>query len=227
MQKLSLTKRPAKIGKSINTRTEMHGKEEVPAHDIPVSGLIIDHNELNLLCGCDSAYNALYMAGDGNLVVPRFSAFAPFVVLHKFIGAKVKIGTPAEDIEFSSAGLKDIVVEAKTGGHSEIHFKLQVTSKNKHLDVPGLLNAAVTISIRSAELEVKNEQQPELPMDHNAKTPEQIAAAQDDEAQALSEAGIPPDGVDPLDLADETESKIGRQIRRSEVKGRREAKRKK
>ncbi len=36
MQKFSLTKRPAETGGSINTRTEMHGKEKVPAHDIKI-----------------------------------------------------------------------------------------------------------------------------------------------------------------------------------------------
>ena len=34
---LSLNKRPARIGPSINTPTEKHGEEDVPACDIPIS----------------------------------------------------------------------------------------------------------------------------------------------------------------------------------------------
>jgi hypothetical protein len=39
---MNLTKRPAQIGPSINTRTEKHGEENVPGVDIQVSGLMLD-----------------------------------------------------------------------------------------------------------------------------------------------------------------------------------------
>ena len=42
MQTLSLTKRPAKIGPSINTRTQRHGDDDVPATDIPLSGILVE-----------------------------------------------------------------------------------------------------------------------------------------------------------------------------------------
>jgi hypothetical protein len=124
MQKFSLTKRPAETGGSINTRTEMHGKEKVPGHDIKVGKVIVSGPELIALTGCETAYDALYMTDESGLVVPRFICFAPLVLLHKFIGAAVQLWTPESDHKFSGASLKDITFELKTGGNTEIAFKL-------------------------------------------------------------------------------------------------------
>jgi hypothetical protein len=188
MQKFSLTKRPAETGGSINTRTEMHGKEKVPAHDIKVGGLIIDGEELVALTGCETAYDALYMTDESGLVVPRFICFAPLVLLHKFIGAAVQLWTPVGDHKFSGASLKDITLELKTGGNTEIGFKLQVTSEKEHLDVPGLLNQPVQIAIRSAELDAKREDEPELPLGHSEHTPEELNEAIEEEEDATASA---------------------------------------
>ncbi len=188
MQKFSLTKRPAETGGSINTRTEMHGKEKVPAHDIKIGKLIIDGQELIALTGCPTAYDALYMTDETGLVVPRFICFSPLVLLHKFIGAAVQLWGPAADHKFSGASLKDITLELKTGGHTEIGFKLQVTSEKEHLDVPGLLNQPVQIAIRSAELDAKREDEPELPLQHSEHSPEELAAAEREEEEATTSA---------------------------------------
>jgi hypothetical protein len=189
MQKFSLTKRPAETGGSINTRTEMHGKEKVPAHDIKIFGLLIAGPELIDLTGCATAYDADYITDESGLVVPRYNCYAPRLLLHKFIGAAVQIWTPGGDLKFSGASLKDITTQEKTGGNTEIAFKLQVTSEREHLDVPGLLNQKIHIAIRSAELDAKPpENQPELPMQHSEHTPEEIAAAKREEEEATTSA---------------------------------------
>lgn len=216
MQKFSLTKRPAETGGSINTRTEMHGKEKVPAHDIKIGKVIVSGEELVALTGCATAYDALYVTDETGLVVPRFICFAPLVLLHKFIGAAVQLWTPESDHRFSGASLKDITLECKTGGNTEIGFKLQVTSEKEHLDVPGLLNQSVHISIRSAELDAKKEDEPELPLDHRQRSPEELGAAIDDEAAALREQGISTGSPD----IDETMSRTGRAIERAARKKR-------
>jgi len=74
MLKLTLTKRPGKIGKAINTRTEMHGTEEVPGLDIPVGGILINVEELRLLCDEPTADVAFFKNSEGGILVPRIGA---------------------------------------------------------------------------------------------------------------------------------------------------------
>lgn len=211
MQTFSLTKRPADTGGSINTRTEMHGKEQVPAHDIKVSGVIIDGPELVALTGCPSAYDALYMTNEEGLIVPRFICFAPLKLLHKFTGAGVQLWLPTGDYRFPGSSLKDIEAEGKTGGHTEISFKLQVTEKNgEHLDVSSVLNQKIHIAIRSAELDLKRDEEPELPLGHTEHTPEELEQAERDEDEATRQATG----------SDETLSRTGRKIQRARRKSR-------
>lgn len=57
---LTITPRPCQLGTSINTRTEMHGDESVPACDIPLVGITLDAEELGALLGDPTAHRALY-----------------------------------------------------------------------------------------------------------------------------------------------------------------------
>ena len=122
MSTLSLTKRPATIGGSINTRTERHGEDKVPGLDIPLAGILINGAELASLIDCPTAYDALYLADEALGVVPRFNAFGDLAVLHKFSNATVKL----DKTTFSPAKLKSIRLAPQTGGLTEISFTLQV-----------------------------------------------------------------------------------------------------
>ena len=52
---MKLKKRVAKIGPSINTRTEKHGEENVPAIDIPLSSIMLTGKELGRLLRQETA----------------------------------------------------------------------------------------------------------------------------------------------------------------------------
>ncbi len=65
--------------------------------------------------------------------------------------------------------------------------------------MPGLLNQSIHIAIRSAELDAKREDEPELPLQHSEHSPEELAAAEREEEEA-------------------TESAIGRKIGRASRK---------
>lgn len=166
MLKLSLTKRPAKIGKSINTRTEMHGEEEVPGLDIPMTGILINAEELALLTDCATAHEGLYIQDAALGVVPRIASLEPLHIGHKFENASVRItGSSIENETFANCKIKSIKLEPQTGGLTLVSFTLQVNPENG-MDVPKLLNAKISIAIKAAELETDSDDQPDLPLDH-------------------------------------------------------------
>jgi hypothetical protein len=188
MLKLTLTKRPAKIGKSINTRTEMHGTDEVPGLDIPITGILINEEELALLCDEPTAHAGLYKK-DGSLgVVPRIAAFTELAIDHKFENATVRMtGSSIEAATFSGAKIKSIKLGLQPGGLTLVHFTLQVNPENG-IDVPKLLNAKISIGIKSAELEEDGAgEEPELPLEHS--TPEVLDAMREEEEATASAMG--------------------------------------
>lgn len=185
MLKFSLTKRSAKIGKSINTRTEMHGEEEVPGMDIPIAGILINAAELALLTDCATAYDGLFVENEALGVVPRLSSLETLHIGHKFENATVRMtGSSIENETFANCKIKSIKLEPQTGGLTLVSFTLQVNPENG-IDVPKLLNAKISIAIKAAELESEADDEPELPLDH---THEEIADAEAEEAEATEEA---------------------------------------
>jgi hypothetical protein len=199
MLKISLTKRPAKIGKSVNTRTEMHGTDEVPGLDIPVAGMLVNAEELGLVCDDPETHERWYRKDKELGVIPAFPGVEVIHIDHKFENASVNMTGPSiEKAAFGNAKIKSIRFARQIGGLTMMSFTLQVNPENG-IDVPKLLNAKISIGIKSAELEVESEDEPELPLEHSQ---EEIDAAEAEEEEA-------------------TESAIGRKIRHSEVKRKR------
>lgn len=165
MQKLSLTKRPAKIGKSVNTRTEMHGEDEVPGQDIPLSGIVLNAEELAIVTDEETAATGFFKM-DGDQYVPRIAAIDPQTLSHKFERATVKMsggGLPVTN--YRNAKVKGIVLEPQTGGMTLMSCTLQVNPENGNPSAQELINKKISISIK-AELEEEEAGDPELPLDH-------------------------------------------------------------
>jgi hypothetical protein len=201
MQKLSLTKRPAKIGKNVNTRTEMHGEEEIPAQDIPLSGIVLNNLELADVCDEETAGTGFFKM-DGDQYVPRIAASDPTTLSHKFTGASVKIsggGLPATT--YHNAKIKGIVLEAQTGGMVLMSCTLQVNPEDGDPSGQQLINKKISITIK-AELETVKDDEPELPLDH----------------QDSAGDGVPLDGLTGSPDIDETMSRTGRRIQASAKK---------
>ncbi len=215
MLKLTLTKRPGKIGKAINTRTEMHGTEEVPGLDIPVGGILISQEELCLLCDEPTAGDGFFKYQEGQLV-PRVQALTLQRLDHKFENAIVRItGSAIESVTFEGAKIKDIGLTPQTGGMTLMQCKLQVNPP-AHFDVPAFLNAKISIGIKSAELEQDPADEPELPMDHS-QGEDEIGDALREEDKATRAATGSHD-------IDETLSRTGRAIGRAAAKKSRQKK---
>ncbi len=205
MQKLSLTKRPAKIGKSVNTRTEMHGKDEVPGQDIPLFGIVLNVEELCAVTDEETAGTGFFKM-DGDQYVPRILALDPQTLGHKFANATVKLsggGLPVTT--YKNAKIKGIVLEPQTGGMTLMSCTLQVNPDNGDPSAQQLINAKISVTIK-AELEEEEEEDPELPLDHQG-------SAGDGES-------VPLEGLMPTnpDVEETRMSRTGRKIQASAKK---------
>lgn len=200
MQKLNLTKRPAKIGKSVNTRTEMHGKDEVPGQDIPLFGIVLNVEELCAVTDEDSAGTAFFKM-DGDQYVPRILALDPQTLSHKFANATVKMSGGVPVTTYKNAKIKSIALEPQTGGMTLMSCTLQVNPENGNPSAQELINAKISVTIK-AELELEEEEaaDPELPLDHQESA---------GEAVPLDNLGAPP--VNP-DIEETRLSRTGRRI---------------
>ena len=202
MQKLSLTKRPAKIGKSVNTRTEMHGKEEVAGQDIPLTGIFLTAEELCAITDEESAGVGFFKM-EGDAYVPRFLAVSRIPIDHKFENATVKISGGVPVTTYKNGKIKSIWLAPVAGGLTEMSCTLQVNPENGAPSAQQLINAKVSITIK-AELEEEEAPDPELPLEHGT--------------QGEDGEGVPLDGLTGNPDIDETMSATGRKIQASAKK---------
>ena len=168
---MNLTKRPAQIGPSINTRTEKLGEENVPGVDIPVSGLMLDKPELNALLQDVDAHDALYTDSRGKQLEPRFQTIDALALTDKFVGAKVTITSvdgETENLILKPAKIRKIRLEPQVGGLTLMSCTIQGNPPD-HADMLALLNAKCRVSILNASLDMKSAEEPELPLDHKGQ----------------------------------------------------------
>ena len=93
-------------------------------------------------------------------------AIETYYLDHKFENATVRMtGSSIEAATFGNAKIKGIKLQPQTGGLTMVAFTLQVNPENG-IDVPKLLNAKISIGIKSAELETEADDEPELPLEH-------------------------------------------------------------
>lgn len=196
MQKLQLTKRPAKIGKSVNTRTEMHGQDEVPGQDIPISGIILSIEELRAVTDEESAGEGLFKM-EGDQYVPRFMNLGPLAISHKFENATIKFSGGVRPVTYKNGKIKSIYLTPVGGAMTEMSCTLQVNPQNGDPSAQELINAKVSVALK-AELEEEEAEDPELPLEH----------------QGSAGDGVPLEGLGdaPSTDNDETVSRTGRRI---------------
>jgi hypothetical protein len=166
--KFTFSKRPAQIGPSINTRTEKHGEENVPGVDIPVSGIFLTKEEINILLQDEDAYDALYTDTRSKQLEPRFMTIEPIRLSDKFTGARVTIAVNGEDLVLKPAKISKISLAPQVGGLTLMSCTVQ-GNPSDHTDVLALLNLKCRIQILGAALEEPAPAEPELPLDHEGQ----------------------------------------------------------
>lgn len=175
---MNITARACQLGASINTRTERHGDEDVPACDIPLAGLMLNEDEVIALVGNEECAHAFFREGaEGD--VPALPELHPFYLAAKLEGAKVTIAivpagkTEAVELELPGCKLKGIALTPLAGGFTETACRVQYAGD----DVPEVvgkllrfLNAHVSVEITDAEAEdAADSGQQDLPINRVAK----------------------------------------------------------
>lgn len=170
---LNLKKRPCKIGLGINTRTEKHGDDDVPACDIPLEGVMLEAKELDALLG-DGAHKALFAsAGKGSVDEPRLRQLKPLKLKDKFeeCAATIFVGMDdAGEVEIENAKLANITLEPQVGGLTAMSLKVQCTPPSDSLGrLFAFLNHDVDAKLSfGKKAEGKSDKQPELPIGDEA-----------------------------------------------------------
>lgn len=226
MQKLSISRRRGDIGGSIVNRTQMHGKKEkVPAISVPIGGIILTPEEFCALMQDPHAYEAFFTDERSQVMEPRFPGMDPITISDKFEGAKATIKPEDADeaVVLKPATIGSIVI-TPLGGQPVM--KCMVSGvPDVHLQTLTLLNKRCTVSILNGALADRDEKQKDLPLAGGGPNVDDggADAAPDDAGDAAADAPTLAQAKAEEDAA--TESAIGRQIRKSEARKRRQSKR--
>lgn len=127
---LSLSNRPCRIGSSINTRTEKHGDEDVTALDIPLSDILLEAVELNILLQEPHAAQVLFNAPPGKLAEPVFTSIKSLRLKDKIEGASVVISlNSTTDVKLSDCKISKVTLDPQVGGLTAMSVQVQCTPK--------------------------------------------------------------------------------------------------
>lgn len=120
---LKIARRTAKIGPSINTRTERHGEDDVTALDIPLREITLAPAGLEeLLPGAGAR-----LFDDKH--EPVFSRLKPFALREKIESARVTLwmGLEPDELKFPDVRLSKIAITPQSGGGAMLQLTVQVT----------------------------------------------------------------------------------------------------
>lgn len=161
-------KLPCQIGKSLNGRTEHHGKDnDVHACDITLRNLMLEPEEVDALLG-DGAAKALFVK-DGKFDKPsEFVARSktPFELEAKFKDSRVVLflGMDQEEVELDRCALARIKYDPQPGGLTAFSVQVQATPEAAAMaNLFAHMNTDASCTIRFGKVE-KNDKQDELPM---------------------------------------------------------------
>jgi hypothetical protein len=178
----ALPKREAKLGTSIPFRAEFHGDEAVAATDVPISGVMLTQQELCDVLQEPLAARALFVRRAGStLDDPLIRGIQALKLVDKIDTAKVMVfvGVEQSPVDLGNCKIKGITLEPKTGGLTEMSFKIQANpTLDKRIGVLlEHMDAGVMVEIGYEH----NAEQQQLPM--GAAAAKEAEKPKDDKAE--------------------------------------------
>lgn len=172
---LTITRRAARLGSSVNVRTEKHGDDDVPAIDVTVSGIMLEPEELNALLEDPKAYDALFRRDDQDFPQPTFPQLKPFSLESKFEGVLVQlhVGPKPSIIELTDTKLNRVTLTPQPGGQTALSVQVQATPSEKVIgQVSTYMNHEVSVELSGGEkAKPKDANQANLPLQMGGDTP--------------------------------------------------------
>jgi hypothetical protein len=177
---LSLDSRPCTLGVYLNTPTQKHGDERVPAKVISIKNILLDKDQLNELLGDRHAWDALYVEHKGKPAEPIFpDRLGQLPVLGKYKDSQVELsfGLKPYEISFTDATLKSLKLDRQSGGLTALSLTMVCLKSNitgdlarldEHLD--GSANVAIELGDLDEDEDDEDDEdrdQPALDLDHS------------------------------------------------------------
>jgi hypothetical protein len=176
LENRSLDKRPCQLGVYLNTPTQKHGEERVPAKVLGVKNLMLSKEELNALFDDAHAWDMLYVEHKGKPSTPFWHGKLGVLshAVSKFANSAVNLsfGLKPYEVQFTGATIKTLKFEPTVGGLTSLSFTLVCLKSNVSGDLARLdehLNGAADASVLFGDPEdddEKDEDQEELDLKH-------------------------------------------------------------
>ncbi|MFO1465844.1 MAG: hypothetical protein U1F35_05295 [Steroidobacteraceae bacterium] len=164
---LTLKTRPCRIGPSINTRTERHGDEDVPALYIPIGAVLLNDEEINTLLREPLAHEALFNTG-GAMPEPMLPMIKALKLKDKFEECRVALllGLKREKIELQGVKVAKVSIEPLPGGLTAMEFTIQTTPDDLEFAplLLAFLNREAEIDVDFGQVAKEDKTQAELPL---------------------------------------------------------------
>ncbi len=167
-----LNRRPAQIGASINSRTQKHGEENIPAFDIPLVGIMLTQDELNALMNEKLTSIAWFNDRTDGLPEPLFKNIKHFALTDSYencsvtiaVGLKEQLFELDEDVKIVKLKLAPCV-----GGLTELKLTVQAKIEHSNTGLFEWLSKDCYVELAFGELVKANPKQPELNLGVDAK----------------------------------------------------------
>jgi hypothetical protein len=130
---LELDNRPCKLGVYLNTPTQKHGDDRVPAKVLGVKNILLTKAELNELLDDKHAWDALYVEHKSKPALPIFAdKLGALRVLGKFkdSGVSLSFGLKPYEIEFGDCTLKSLTLDRQEGGLTALSLTIVCLKSN-------------------------------------------------------------------------------------------------
>lgn len=155
---LTLRERPCQIGSSINTRTQIHGEEKVPACDIPILGVMLNQGEIDKLLG-EGTHERWFVKGTGGALEPAFPDVHELKLSVKFKDCAATLTIHGKTHTFTDCRIGKLVAQRRVGGTVWMDLQLQTTEE---IDVRAAINADIRAQIAFGAKALPSDSQQEL-----------------------------------------------------------------
>jgi hypothetical protein len=170
MHTMTLNSRPCMLGSSINSRVEIHGDENVPALDIPLSAIMLTGTELNALLQEPYAHSALFneRTNPRALVEPLFKQLHPLKLKDKFEESSVTlvVGLNRKTVTLNDVKLAKLTLQPLVGGLTALKLIVQCTPTldDGITTLLAFMNHDADVEITIGERVAPAQKQSELPL---------------------------------------------------------------
>lgn len=159
--------RPAIIGASINSRSEKHGEDTVPAFDIPLSSIMLTKAELNQLMREPLTWEALFNKRKDGLAEPLWSNVKGVTLTDKYehASATIVVGLHEETFKFDDCNIVKLRIIPCVGGLTELRMTIQAHITLTNTQLFEFMSKDCRVEFSTGKLEKKDEVHPELALE--------------------------------------------------------------